>query len=500
MLRSVISAMVYMGSALMVYNIYGFISFTRFVRGLKTWGKNDRIFIFPISLLIMFLLGYIIVGTIGSPDIVMAGILFGGSIFVFVMYRLLRGVTMRIIANERKEAEVMATDEMNRARTSFLASVSHEMRTPMNVILGLDGLALKNPVLMPDTRDKLEKIGLSARHLSGLIDNILDMNRIETGELTIKKEPFSMEDALEQVIAITRTLCEEKQLSFTASIGEGVGRSFVGDATEIKRVLLCMLDNAVKYNDVQGFVKLTAKCEPTEAEDTFMLRFEVEDDGVGIDPAFMPKVFELFTQEDSSFSNSYGGSGMGLAIARRLAVQMGGTIDARSQKDVGSTFTLSLPLPLAQEHEQAPEPGTDLDSIEGCRILIVEDIEENAEIISDLLELEGAESERAENGQVAVDMIDRAEAHYYDAVLMDLRMPVMDGLESARRIRHLDRQDTRHMPIIAVTANAFAIDVQNSMEAGMNEHLVKPIDAERLYASLKHWIGKSRHAWEGAGS
>ena len=485
MLNLAVYAMVYLGAALMVFNIYGFVRYARFVRGRKGWDENNHILYAPIALLVLFLLGYLAVGIFGKPDLIVSGILFGGSIFVQVMVTLLRRVTRRIIEGEHREAEMLAAEESNRVKSSFLASVSHEMRTPMNVILGLNGMALKDPDLRPETRTYLEKIGHSARLLLGLIDNTLDLQRIETGALTIQEEDFSMRDLLDQIEAVSQALAVDKGLTWKIDAADGVMGGYTADATQLKRVLMCLIDNAVKYTSAPGSVQLSVDCVES-GDEARTLSFAVSDTGIGIDPEFLPKVFELFAQEDSTFTNRFGGSGVGLTVARRITECMGGHIAANSQKGKGSTFTVTVPLKRCAQQE-APAAQAGVDSLEDRRILIVDDIEDNAEIAADLLELEGAITEWAENGQAALSMVEQHADDYYDAVLMDLRMPIMDGLEAAKRIRALDRPCAQ-IPIIALTANAFESDVKRSLDAGMNEHLVKPVDADKLYEAMKRHI------------
>lgn len=499
MIRWAVYAMIYLGSALMVYNIYGFVRFARYIRGMKTWSRGNRVLYLPILLLVCFLLGYLVVGFFGNPDIVIAGILFGGSVFVFVMYNLLNSIIQQVIESEHLEAELLAAEESNRVKSSFLASISHEMRTPMNVILGMDTLALKNPELPQETREQLEKIGHSARRLSGLINGILDMQQMESGMPTIQAEDFSLKEALEQINALISAACREKGLAYQTDFAECAARDYTGDAVHLQQALICLLDNAVKFTDPPGTVRFTVSCD-RERDVCTALHFAVSDTGIGIDEAFLPKVLEPFAQEDASFTNRFGGSGMGLALANNIVTHMGGRIEVSSRKGEGSTFTVTLPLttPAFKEKTGAPTCGRGEDcgavasspDLKGRRVLIVEDLPENAEIVADLLELEGIESECAGNGLAAVNMVSQSKERYYDAILMDLRMPVMDGLEATRRIRALDREDVRHIPILALTANAFESDVKNSIEAGMDEHLVKPVDSDVLYAALDHWINK----------
>lgn len=483
-MRFLIYGMIYLGSALMVYNKIGFIRFA--LRVGKSWGREKKILHIPIALLVMFLLGYLAVGIFGNPDIIVSGILFGGSVFVFVMYILLERITKRISENEKLEAKLMATEEANRSKTEFLSDVSHEMRTPLNVILGLDTIALKDPSLAFDTRDRLEKIGSSAKHLLGLINNILDMNSIETGEFVTKNEEFSLCGAVEQVNAIVETLCAEKGVSYTCTHSEDICGNYTGDEMRLKQILLSLLDNALKYTDKGGSVSLRVE-SCSDENNKNALRFTVSDTGVGIDEEFLPKIFGVFTKEDSSATSSHGGSGLGLAVTKSITELLGGSIGVESKKNVGSVFTVTLPMERAETNEEADHSRVSLD---GIRVLIAEDIPENAEIVADLLELEGAVSEHAENGKAAVDMFLYSPPGYYDVILMDLRMPVMDGLSAARLIRSSDREDSGSVPIIALTANAFESDVKQSLDAGMNAHLAKPADSDLLYASIRKALSR----------
>lgn len=491
-IRWAIYAMVYLGSALMVYNIYGFVRFARFIRGRKSWNRGGLILNLPIALLVCFLLGYLAVGIFGKPDIIIAGILLGGSVFVFVMYKLLISITQKVIENEHLEAQMLAVEESNRVKSGILASISHEMRTPMNVILGLNAKLMKDHSLSHETLSDLEKMGKSARHLLDLINNILDLQDIEADALPIKQEPFSLEEQLDQLDTIVRSLARDKALDYEMTVAQAAEGSYIGDATQLKRALMCLLDNAVKYTPACGEVRFAVDCVERDG-DARTLRFQVSDTGAGIDEAFLPKLFEPFAQEDNSATNRFGGSGVGLAVAKSVVERMGGRIEVASEKGNGSTFTVTLPLKLGKAAESAEAQDAPAD-LEGRKVMIVDDLEENAEIVADLLELEGVESERAENGQAALELFEKSPEKGFDAILMDLRMPIMDGWEAARRIRALDRPDAKAVPIIALSANAQEQDVRQSLAAGMNEHLVKPVDADKLYAALGRWI---ESAWEG---
>lgn len=492
-IRWMIYAMVYLGSILMVYNIYGFMRFARYVKAIKTWNSGNSILHVPIALLICFLLGYLAVGLFGNPDIIMAGILFGGSIFVFIMYKLLTGIIQRVVESERLEAELRVAEESNRAKTNFLASMSHEMRTPMNAILGLDAIALQDEALTPQTRDRLEKIDSSARHLLDLINDVLDMNHIESDAVHLREEPFQPRETVGLVSVLTQTQCREKGLNYESETSGDLEALCVGDALRVRQVLLSILDNAVKYTPEGGSVSFRAERLPGADDRHCVLRFTVRDTGIGIDEGFMPRLFESFSQEDASATNRFGGSGLGLAIAKKLVDMMGGSIDVESKKGVGSTFTVTIGFALAQVAEDKTDDADDT-PLAGLRVLIAEDIDINAELLTDLLELEDIAAERASNGREAVEMFAAHPEGYYDAVLMDLRMPVMDGLDATRAIRALDRPDAKAIPVIAVTANAFEEDVRQTREAGMNAHLSKPTDSDLLYHTLRKTLGGKRES------
>ena len=492
MIRVLIYAMVYLGSALMVYNIYGFIRFARFIRGTKTWDSDTWLLNVPIILLIFFLIGYIVIGVFGKPDLMMAGVLFGGSIFVQIMYRLLNRIVRKVIESEQLKSELLAAEESSRAKASFLASLSHEMRTPIHVILGMDELALKNRDNPEQTREHLEKIGHSARHLSGLIDNLLILQQIETGGEGAHSEFISLKEALNQISIVCSGSCQRKGLDYQSSISWDAVNSYTGDASRLKQALMNILDNAVKFTDAPGSVELAV--EGIASGDTFtLLRFTVSDTGVGISEEYLPRIFEPFTQEEATAMNRFGGSGVGLTAARSIITDLGGKIEVQSRKNEGTVFSVTIPMVSwlpgnsTKDGPAKVEPAPE-EILEGCHVLVVDDIADNAEIVSDLLEIVGVRSDQAQNGQIAVEMMNRSAEHEYDAILMDLRMPVMDGLEATRRIRALDREDVKTIPIIALSANAYDSDVQNSLSAGMDAHLAKPADSDQLYAMLATWI------------
>ena len=489
MITWTIYGMIYLGSALMMYNVYSFIRFARRLQEKKNWGKEQTILYIPIFLLVLFLIGYIAVGIFGDPDLIVSSILFGGSIFVFVICFLMQRITNRVQENEHLAAQLQIARQSSEAKTRFLSTMSHEMRTPLNAIIGADTLMLKNPALPPAMTEQAEKIGVSARHLLELVNNILDMNHIETGELTLRKEPFSLREMLALTDQITQNQCDQKRLAYKSTVIGELDETYIGDAALLKEVLLSLLGNAVKYTLAPGRVTFTA--EQIQAKgDTRTLRFVIQDTGIGMDEDLVSRIFTPFIQGDSA--NGYCGPGLGLAISKKIVDMMHGNIEVKSQKAQGSTFTVTVQLQASgQQHEPDGRPALPEDgsvTLEGRHVLIVEDMQMNAEIVGDLLDMEGVSSDWAENGKIAVDMFSQSPANTYDAILMDLRMPVMNGLDAARAIRALDRPDAKTVPILALTANAFEEDVQHSLEAGMNAHLAKPVDSVALAENLKRFI------------
>ncbi len=488
MIDWLIHGMIYLGSALMIVNIWSFVRFERYVTGRNIRGQNSLMLKAPILLLVLFLAGYLLVGLFGNPDLIIAGILFGGSVFVFIIYHVLNGITRQIMENERQKAELMAAEESSREKNSFLASISHEMRTPMNVILGLDEVALKQPDVPEVTREQLRKIGKSGKHLLSLINNMLDIQDSGTGEIRIRERDFSLREQMEQVSDIAQTLCEEKGLNYRYTISEDAPDALRGDENMFRQAMLDLLENAVKFTDAGGTVSFSVRLAGRD-EQACRIECEIADTGIGMDPEFLAKAFEPFTQEDTSYATRYSGSGLGLPAAKNRISAMGGEIRLESERGRGTTATVWIPFQAAENMESA-EQGTEI-QLAGRRILMAEDVEENAEIVADLLEMEGAETDWAENGRIALEKMRSAPEGWYDAILMDLRMPEMDGLEATEKIRGLDRKDAGTIPIIALTANASEADIRRSMGAGMNALLAKPSDADCLYRVLQEWIGKA---------
>ena len=543
------------------------------------------------------------------------------------------GVGFTIIDKEMREemsrnellSDALDTAERaSKAKTAFLSNMSHEIRTPMNTIIGLDSIALNDPETPERTKSYLTKIGESADHLLGLINDILDMSRIESGRLVIKNEEFSFPQLLESINTMFSGQCQEKGIDYQCHISSDVADCYIGDGLKLRQVLINVIGNAVKFTDT-GSVNLNVK-KLAGYEGKSTLLFEIADTGIGISEEFMPHLFDTFAQEDESTTSKYGSSGLGMAITKNIIDMMNGEIKVVSKKGEGTTFSITLTFSdapnagickldveippedmsvliidddeIACEHARlvlekagiaaeiamsGPEAiemvrlrharrtpynlilvdwkMPDMDGVEttrrireivgnesaiiiltayrwddvleeaikagvdsfipkplfatvvieefksaiqkktlhdrssekkadlsGKRILLAEDMQVNAEIMLMVLEMKGMIVELAENGRVALEKFEASDAGYYDAILMDMRMPEMDGLEATKKIRDLDRSDAKEIPIIALTANAFDEDVQRSLQVGMNAHLSKPVEPERLYQTLEDFI------------
>ena len=528
------------------------------------------------------------------------------------------------LARNHELAEALsAAEDANRAKTAFLSNMSHEIRTPMNAIIGLNNIALADGSIPASTREYLEKIGTSAHHLLGTIHDILAMSRIESGRMVIQSEEFSFAKALEQVNTIISGQCRDKGLTYECRTAGKVEDYYIGDDMKLRQVMINILGNAVKFTPEGG--KVTFLVESVARFDgKSTLRFIIRDTGIGMSKSYLPRLFDTFSQEDSSSTSRYGSTGLGMPITKSIVELMNGHIEVESEKGKGTTFTVTITLldsdrkteiqaegmphphemcvlvidddPIACEHaqvvlgqvgvsceralsgleglemvklrharrepynlilvdwrmpdmdgiettrqiraavgaetpiiiltsyswediaEEAKEAGVDtfvskplfagtvMDEfreafkrknaklvretadLTGKRVLLAEDVSVNAEIIMMILSMREMDVELAENGQIAVEKFAGHEAGYYDAILMDMRMPVMDGLEATRTIRAMDREDAKRIPIIALTANAFDEDVQRSMQAGLNAHLSKPVEPEALFKTLEGLI------------
>ena len=394
---------------------------------------------------------------------------------------------------EALERALEAAEEASRAKSDFLSSMSHDIRTPMNAIIGMTALARAHLEDRQRLEDCLEKISLSSNHLLSLINDILDMNKIEQSQLTLNREVIRLPAVLEQMAAMFTQQARERDLRFTVRQGGVTGRPFYGDPLRLNQILINLLGNAVKFTPAGGLVELEAEELPMEDGERVRCRFTVRDSGVGMSPAFLEQLFAPFSRGREA--SRVEGSGLGLSITKGLVDLMGGTICVESREGQGSTFRVDLPFEAAEEPNSSEKEGAGRAQpalpLAGFYILAAEDNALNAEILTELLEMKGAHLEVRENGALAVEAFRAAGPGTYDAVLMDVQMPEMNGYEAARAIRAMDRPDAKTIPILAMTANAFAEDVRAAAEAGMDAHVSKPIDIDKVVRLLRELTGKA---------
>ncbi len=400
------------------------------------------------------------------------------------------------MARGRALSDALASaEEANMAKTAFLSNMSHEIRTPMNAIIGLNNIALSDPEISDKTRGYLEKISTSAEHLMHIINDILDMSRIESGRMSVNHEEFSFLETLEHVNTIIGGQCREKGLHYEYGIKGEVDEFYIGDDMKLSQVLINILGNAVKFTPQGGTVKFTVE-EVAKFEGNSTLRFTIEDTGIGMSKEFLPKLFETFSQEDSTVTNRYGSSGLGMPITKNMVELMNGNIEVESEKGVGSKFAVTVTLEEStrtssnkEENSEKDEPSKEEHvDLKGLKVLLAEDMMINAEITMMILSLHEMEADHAENGKIALEKYLSAPEGYYDIILMDMRMPEMNGLEATKAIRKSGRKDSETIPIIALTANAFDEDVQRSLQAGLNAHLSKPVEPESLCEAIEDLI------------
>lgn len=384
-------------------------------------------------------------------------------------------------------AELLVAERANQAKSLFLSNMSHDIRTPMNGIIGMTKIALQNLTNPSRMRDCLNKITVSSEHLLGLINDVLDMSRIESGKLLLSLAPMRLPDFLDGVTAMITQQTALKKQHFIMNYADIWHEDIIGDATRLNQVFLNILGNSVKFTPSGG--QITVTVSESEAVLGKYARYHIvfRDTGMGMSPEFQCKIFDMFSQERSQ-RGVREGSGLGMSITKNLIDLMGGTIRVESQIGKGSAFFLMLDLPLQEGGRfSAPEAGNaalSSASCEGRRLLLVEDNELNLEIAQELLRERGAEVIPAKNGAEAVSIFSDLPPDYFDAILMDIQMPVMDGYEATAALRALGRPDARAIPIIAMTANAFLEDIEKAHHAGMNAHISKPVDFDKLESVL----------------
>lgn len=391
-----------------------------------------------------------------------------------------------------KEAARKA-ESANIAKTEFLQRMSHDIRTPINGIRGMIEIAGHYKDDMQKQEECRKKVWEASGLLLELVNEVLDMGKLESGEIVLESRSFQVLDLLEEVLGIMDKQAAERGIEIICEKPEIQHTRLIGSPLHVKRLLMNIISNAVKYNKAKGKIRLSCK-EIRSDENTAWFEFVCEDTGIGMSPEFQKRLFEPFTQESNDARSTYAGTGLGMAITKSLLDAMNGTITFRSEKNIGTTYYVTIPFQIdnTEEKKEVREQVPEEDLLKGTQILLAEDNELNMEIAEFLLENAGACVTKAYNGQEAVQLFERSEVGEYDAIMMDVMMPLMDGCQAAHTIREMDRPDAKTVPILAMTANAFDDDRKKSYEAGMNEHLTKPLETDKVLRILAEYCHREK--------
>ena len=403
---------------------------------------------------------------------------------------------MEVVNQKLKKAKNVATEALqtaenaNKAKTDFLSNMSHDIRTPMNAIIGITSLIRHDAGNKAKVIEYADKIDSSSQHLLGIINDVLDMSKIEAGKTVFKYSDFSILDLVQELDTIFHTQIYEKQQTLTI-IKENIQHEWVnGDQVHLMQIFSNLLSNAVKYTQEGGKIQFfVEECE-TKSSVYAKYRFLVSDNGMGMSADFKDTIFDAFTRAESSLTNKIQGTGLGMAITKNLVEAMGGTIDVESELGQGSCFEVLLDLKIAEDRTVALAAQEETDEqdgniLQGMRFLCAEDNELNAEILIELLKIEGAECTICENGEEILKAFEQSVPGDYDMILMDVQMPVMNGYEATKAIRRSSHELAKKIPIIAMTANAFSEDIQHSLAAGMNAHISKPVEMKVLEKTIR---------------
>ena len=408
------------------------------------------------------------------------------SIFWFWTYRTnLAHRKQEQEKDEKYKAELLIAakkaEAANEAKTEFLQRMSHDIRTPINGICGMVNMADHYADDMEKQTEYRTKVKEASNLLLELVNDVLDMSKLESGEIILEEVPFNLSSISREVFIVIEQMAAEQNIRIMWEKKEITHRDFIGSPGYVKRVMMNILSNAIKYNRENGQIYISCMEIPSELPEMTTMEFVCRDTGIGMTEEFQKCVFEPFAQEHKGSRTKFAGTGLGMPIAKKLVEKMGGTITFESKEGMGTTFVIRVPFKIDLDADKSEEQKNVAEkSIKGLHILLVEDNELNMEITEFVLQNEGADVTKAWNGQEAVELFSKSESGEFDAILMDIMMPVMNGYEATKIIRSLDREDAKIIPIIAMTANAFTEDRIRAKEAGMDEHVAKPIDVELL--------------------
>ena len=394
------------------------------------------------------------------------------------------GISHDITAHKKAQEEALAA---SKAKSSFLARMSHEIRTPLNAIIGMAEITKASVGNTEKTISSVRQIVVSSYHLLSLINDVLDMSKIESGNLEILSQPFNLRHALDEIIAIISSRYAEKDISFEDNVREIPEIGVVGDKLRLNQVLINLLSNAIKFTDSYGHIKFSVDILEETPSDV-RVRFSIKDDGIGISAEQQARLFRPFEQADGTIASRFGGTGLGLSISHNLVQRMGGSISLESALDEGSEFSFELSFKKSELSSQPDEISAEEMDFTGIRILLAEDVEINRFIIEELLSPTGVTIDMAVNGREAVEMFERSEPGGYRLIFMDVQMPEMNGYEATAKIRALPRPDAAAIPIVAMTANAYKEDVERALASGMDMHIGKPINVDVLMRTLSTYL------------
>ena len=418
------------------------------------------------------------------------------SIFWFWTYRTnLAHRKQEQEKDEKYKAELLIAakkaEAANEAKTEFLQRMSHDIRTPINGICGMVNMADHYADDMEKQTEYRTKVKEASNLLLELVNDVLDMSKLESGEIVLEEVPFNLSSISREVFAVIEQVAAEQNIRIVWEKKEITHRDLIGSAGYVKRVMMNILSNAVKYNRENGQIYISCIEIPSEQPEMTTMEFVCRDTGIGMAEEFQKRIFEPFAQEHAGSRTKFAGTGLGMPISKKLIEKMGGTITFESKEGVGTTFVIRVPFKIDTDKVCRTETEEKQKaSIRGLHILLVEDNELNMEIAEFMFQNEGAYVTKAWNGQEAVEIFEKSRPDEFDVILMDIMMPVMNGYEATKRIRSLDREDAKVIPIIAMTANAFTEDRMRAKEAGMNEHIAKPVDVELLVKVIYEWVNR----------